>query len=47
MAVCRDQDVQRMTWEGYINKKLVMRDPRAHVRIFFKDVIHLLKFARA
>jgi len=25
----------------------VMRDPRAHVRIFFKDVIHLLKFARA
>ena len=47
VSVCRDKDVQRMTWEGYMNKKLVMRDPMAHARIFFKDMAHLLGFARA
>ena len=45
--MCRDPDVQRMTWEGYMNKKLVRRDPMAHVRIFLKDTAQLLGLARA
>ena len=47
VAICRDPDVQRMTWEGYMNKKLVRSDPMAHARIFVKDMAHLLGFARA
>ena len=38
--VCR-QDVQRLTWESYMNKELVRGDPLAHVKIFFKDLAHL------
>jgi geranylgeranyl reductase len=29
-----------------MNKKLVRKKPIAHVRIFFKDVAHLLGLAR-
>jgi geranylgeranyl reductase len=47
VKICRDKDVQRLTWEAYMNKELVRRDPMAHVRIFFKDIAHLLGFARA
>ena len=36
--------VQRLTWEAYMNKKLVRARPAAHARIFFKDVAHLLGF---
>ncbi len=42
VTICEDPDVQRLTWEAYMNKKLVRKDPMAHVRIFFKDVGHLL-----
>jgi geranylgeranyl reductase len=45
--MCEDKDVQRLTWESYMNKKLVRRDPLAHVKIFFKDMAHLLGLARA
>jgi geranylgeranyl diphosphate/geranylgeranyl-bacteriochlorophyllide a reductase len=41
VKMCADPDVQRLTWEAYMNKKLVRRDPMAHVRIFFKDLGHL------
>jgi geranylgeranyl diphosphate/geranylgeranyl-bacteriochlorophyllide a reductase len=41
VKMCEDPDVQRLTWEAYMNKQLVRRDPMAHVRIFFKDVGHL------
>ncbi len=47
VKICRDPDVQRLTWEAYMNKKLVRRDPAAHMRIFFKDLAHLLGFASA
>jgi geranylgeranyl reductase len=47
VAICEDKDVQRLTWESYMNKELVRRDPMAHVRIFFKDLAHLFGFARA
>jgi geranylgeranyl reductase len=41
VSICRDPDVQRLTWEAYMNKELVRADPLAHVRIFFKDLGHL------
>jgi geranylgeranyl reductase len=45
VSMCKDPDVQRLTWEAYMNKELVRRDPMAHVRIFFKDLAHLLRLA--
>ncbi|MDO9707448.1 geranylgeranyl diphosphate reductase [Paracraurococcus lichenis] len=47
VSICQDKDVQRLTWESYMNKKLTRRDPMAHVRIFFKDLAHLFGLARA
>lgn len=46
VAICRDRDVQQLTFESYMNKKLVRKKPMAHVRIFFKDMGHLLGLAR-
>jgi geranylgeranyl reductase len=43
VSICRDPDVQRLTWESYMNKVLPRRDPVAQVRIFFKDLAHLLR----
>ncbi|MBB4001943.1 geranylgeranyl diphosphate reductase [Aurantimonas endophytica] len=43
VAICRDKDVQRLTWEAYMNKKLVRARPAAHIKIFFKDLAHLLR----
>jgi geranylgeranyl diphosphate/geranylgeranyl-bacteriochlorophyllide a reductase len=43
VSICRDPDVQRLTWEAYMNKELPRRDPMAHVRIFFKDLAHLFR----
>jgi geranylgeranyl reductase len=34
--------VQRLTWESYMNKRLTRKSPMALVRIFFKDLAHLL-----
>ena len=45
VSICRDPDVQRLTWEAYMNKELTRRDPLAHVRIFFKDLAHLFHLA--
>ena len=40
--ICRDKDVQRLTWEAYMNKRLVRANPLAHIRIFLLDTAHLL-----
>ena len=45
VSICRDPDVQHLTWEAYMYKRLVKAKPMAHVRIFFKDLAHLLGFA--
>jgi geranylgeranyl reductase len=47
VTMCRDPDVQRLTWEAYMNKKLVKARPGAHMRIFVKDMAHLLGLAQA
>ncbi len=41
VKICDDADVQRLTWQAYMNKELVRADPMAHVRIFLKDLGHL------
>lgn len=46
VSICRDRDVQQLTFEAYMNKELVRRKPMAHVRIFLKDMAHLLGLAR-
>jgi len=46
VKICEDVDVQRLTFESYMNKQLARRSPMAHVRIFFKDMAHLLGLAR-
>lgn len=46
VTLCKDPDIQRLTWESYMNKKLVKRDPLAHIRVFFKDLGQILGFAR-
>jgi geranylgeranyl reductase len=47
VKLCEDPDIQRLTWDSYMNKELVRRDPMAHVRVFLKDMAHLLGFAQA
>jgi geranylgeranyl reductase len=46
VSICKDRDVQQLTFESYMNKELVRKKPMAHVRIFLKDVAHLLGVAR-
>ncbi|MEY2659809.1 MAG: hypothetical protein RLZZ123_981 [Pseudomonadota bacterium] len=46
VAMCDDRDVQQLTFDAYMNKRLVRRKPMAHVKIFFKDLAHLFGFAR-
>lgn len=41
VGLCDDPDIQRLTWESYLNKKLVRRDPLAHLRVFVKDMRQL------
>jgi geranylgeranyl reductase len=46
VSICKDKDVQQLTFDAYMNKELVRSKPMAHVRIFFKDMAHLLGMAR-
>lgn len=41
VSICRDEDVQKLTFDAYMNKVLVRAKPVAHMRIFFKDLAHL------
>ncbi len=45
VSLCRDPDVQRLTWDSYMNKRLKRSDPMAHLRVFIKDMAHLLRLA--
>ena len=46
VKMCMDKDVQRLTWESYTEKKLSRKGPMAHVKIFLKDMAHLLGIVR-
>jgi geranylgeranyl reductase len=41
VSLCHDIDVQRLTFEAYMNKKLVRARPLAHLRIGLKNLAHL------
>jgi geranylgeranyl diphosphate/geranylgeranyl-bacteriochlorophyllide a reductase len=47
VSICRDRDVQELTWDAYMNKELVRARPLAHMRIFFKNLAHLSGLATA
>lgn len=42
VTMCDDPDVQSLTWQAYMDKQLVRARPLAHLKIFAKDVRHLL-----
>lgn len=46
VKICRDPDVQRLTWDSYMNKALTKREPMAHLRVFFKDLGHMFGLIR-
>ena len=41
VSLCHDIDVQRLTFEAYMNKKLVKSRPLAHLKIGIKNIAHL------
>jgi geranylgeranyl reductase len=47
VSICQDRDVQKLTWDAYMNKELVRARPIAHVRIFFKNLAHMAGLASA
>ncbi len=46
VSLCHDVDVQKLTFEAYMNKKLVSARPLAHLKIGVKNVAHLMGFVR-
>jgi len=46
VTMCSDKDVQHLTWQAYMHKKLVKARPMAHLRIFLKDMAHLTGLVR-
>jgi geranylgeranyl reductase len=41
VSLCHDIDVQRLTFEAYMNKRLVSARPLAHLKIGVKNLAHL------
>ncbi len=46
VSLCHDKDVQKLTFEAYMNKKLVAARPLAHLKIGVKNMAHLLGIVR-
>ena len=47
VSLCHDVDVQRLTFEAYMNKKLVNKKPLAHIKIMLKNIAHLSGIIKA
>ncbi|MEM8810986.1 MAG: geranylgeranyl diphosphate reductase [Pseudomonadota bacterium] len=47
VSLCHDTDVQRLTFEAYMNKKLVRARPMAHLKIMAKNILHLTRLIPA
>ena len=45
VAMCGDRDVQNLIWPAYRTKRLAYAHPLAYLRIFLKDMRHLLQTA--
>ncbi len=46
VSMCADKDVQSLTWQSYMHKRLVRKRPVAHLKIFLKDLAHLTGVVR-
>jgi geranylgeranyl diphosphate/geranylgeranyl-bacteriochlorophyllide a reductase len=46
VSLCHDVDVQKLTFEAYMNKKLVAARPLAHLKIGLKNMAHLLRLVK-
>ncbi|MEL6451852.1 MAG: geranylgeranyl diphosphate reductase [Pseudomonadota bacterium] len=47
VSLCHDVDVQRLTFEAYMNKRLVKARPMAHLKIGVKNLAHLTGLVKA
>ncbi len=47
VSLCNDVDVQKITFESYMHKKLTKKRPLAHLKIMFKNILHLTGLVRA
>ncbi len=47
VALCRNPDVQSLTWDAYMNKEMVRGKKTAHLRVMMNDMRHLLGLGRA
>jgi geranylgeranyl reductase len=47
VTLCKDIDVQRITFENYMHKKLLKSRPLAHLKIMFKNIAHLTGLVKA
>ncbi|MEN3793002.1 geranylgeranyl diphosphate reductase [Fulvimarina sp. MAC3] len=47
VSICRDPDVQRLTWESYMHKKMSKASPTAHARILWQNLGHYLGWRTA
>ncbi|MCK0167668.1 geranylgeranyl diphosphate reductase [Jannaschia sp. S6380] len=47
VSLCHDIDVQRLTFEAYMNKRLVKARPMAHLKIGLKNLAHLSRLVAA
>ncbi|WP_108838749.1 geranylgeranyl diphosphate reductase [Tateyamaria sp. Alg231-49] len=43
VSLCHDVDVQRLTFEAYMNKRLIKARPMAHLKIGIKNLAHLTR----
>ena len=47
VSLCHDVDVQKLTFESYMYKKLVKNRPLAHLKIMLKNIAHLTGLIKA
>ena len=47
VSLCHDVDVQKLTFESYMYKKLIKNRPLAHIKIMLKNVAHLTGLVKA
>jgi geranylgeranyl diphosphate/geranylgeranyl-bacteriochlorophyllide a reductase len=46
VEMCKDEDVQTLTWQSYTQKKLVKKKRKEHLRVFVKDIAQLLGLSK-
>lgn len=47
VSLCHDVDVQKLTFEAYMHKKLIKARPMAHLKIGLKNLAHLTRLVAA